>query len=69
MRKLLFIILIFIVVSPTYGDILVFTDKAQFDSAIFGLTQGVEDFEGVTSGTEFIPGSSIDGITFTYSIP
>lgn len=68
MRKLIFIILIFIVVSPAYGDILVFTDKAQFDSAIAGLTQGVEDFEGVTSGTEFIPGSSIGGITFTYSI-
>lgn len=68
MRKLLFIMLIFIVVSPAYGDILVFTDKAQFDSAIDELTQGVEDFEGVTSGTEFIPGSSIGGITFTYSI-
>ena len=68
MRKLLFIMLIFIVVSPAYGDILVFTDKAQFDSAIAGLTLSVEDFEGVISGTEFIPGSSIDGITFTYSI-
>lgn len=68
MRKLLFIMLIFIVLSPAYGDITVFTDKAQFDSAIDGLTQGVEDFEGATSGTEYIPGSSIGGITFTCSI-
>jgi hypothetical protein len=69
MKKLFFIMLLFIVVSSAYGDILVFTDKAQFDSAIAGLTQGVEDFEGVTSGTEFIPGSSIGWITFTFSIP
>ena len=69
MGKLVFILLIVIAVSPAYGDILVFSDKAQFDNAIAGLTQEVEDFDMVPSGTEFITGGSIGGITFTYSIP
>lgn len=68
MGKLGFILLIITLVSPAYGDILVFTDKAQFENAIAGLTQGGEDFERVTSGTEYISGASIGGISFSYSI-
>ena len=69
MRKLGFILVIIALAAPAYGGIVVFSDKAQFDDAIAGLTQAVEDFERVASGTEFISGASIGGITFAYGIP
>jgi len=69
MGKLVFLLLIIIAVPPAYGDILVFTDKAKFDDAIAELTTDVEGFEQLTSGTEFISGSSIGKIVFTYNIP
>src|SRR5262245_29818688 len=46
----------------------VFTDFASFSAATAGLTVTTLDFDGVAAGTVLPTGSSLQGVTFTYTL-
>jgi len=55
--------------SAAHGAVVAFTSRAAFDAAIADLAE-VEtvDFDGVPDETPIPSGSSLDGVTFTYTI-
>ena len=72
MKKTIFLFLFIIWgLSISHAEILTFTSKADFQTALSGsgYCYRVIDFESSAPGTEYPPGSIIDEVQFIYGLP